>query len=193
MPLVTNPARYRGLIYALAAALVGPASFVLVGAFGVSFFAYLALIAFWGLAALVTFCIAIAAAFGRHWRLTIVCAMLPATFAIFLLYADPLWRLSIDAGEYLHFLAMRGSYRAQIAAMPAGSGARLAVFTLREDGFAGMSNWDLVVYDESDEIALPAAARSAAWRMRVAGTALAIGEGTVWRLGDHFYLFWLSL
>src|SRR5205823_6932000 len=43
-----------------------------------------------------------------------------------------------------------------------------------------------VVYDESDEIALPE--QSAAWKMRVASTEVGMFGAAMAPLGDHFYL-----
>jgi len=95
-------------------------------------------------------------------------------------------------GEYIHFRLMRASYLAEIARLPAEREPRTAVFLISQDGWAGISNYHLVVYDESDEVALPDAQRSPAWKARIAGTWLEIGTGYMRPLGDHFYIVRIS-
>src|SRR5258708_33877947 len=83
---------------------------------------------------------------------------------------------------------MGGCYVAEIAGLPAEREPWTAVFLLSQDGWAGISNYHRVVYDESDEVALPDAQRSPAWKVRIAGTRLEIGAGYVRPLDDHFYI-----
>ena len=90
--------------------------------------------------------------------------------------------LAIEYGELIHFKLMRAEYEAQIRQLPTERGPRLAVF-----GWGGFVVGHGVVYDESDEIALPAAEQSAAWKARIAETELTCGAwGTP--VGGHFYI-----
>ena len=59
---------------------------------------------------------------------------------------------------------------------------------------ADITNFHLVVYDESDEgVTLSAEARSAAWKARIAETPLQYGVGKLTSFGDHFYLVLISI
>jgi hypothetical protein len=96
------------------------------------------------------------------------------------------------AGEYIHFRLMRATYLAEIAAMPAATEPRLRVFLLSQDGWFSITNYHLVVYDESDEVALPEAQRSPAWQARVSDTPLESGVPYVAPQGEHFYIVRVS-
>ena len=91
-------------------------------------------------------------------------------------------------GEYVRFRLVRSDYLAEIAALPSDKEPRTIVFVLSEDGYFTITNYHLVVYDESEEVTLPAAQRSASWKAKVADTALEYGVGYLRPLGDHFYL-----
>src|SRR5260370_31920260 len=76
------------------------------------------------------------------------------------------------AGGYIHFRLMRATYLAEIAAMPAATEPRLRGFLLSQDGWFSISNYHLVLYDESREGTLPEAQRSPAWQARVSDPPL---------------------
>ncbi len=67
-------------------------------------------------------------------------------------------------------------------------GPRLQVFPWDDlNGFALDLGFVLLVYDESDEIALPASERSKAWQARVAGTQLECKLTGVEHAFGHYY------
>ncbi len=185
--------QYGWIFGSLISAVAGPAMLVLFWAFcaDVSLGGLFLLLA-WGAAAVVALGIAVWSAYRRQWRRTVATAMLPLSLVVSLLNFDTLWRFSMATGEAIHFRLARQGYLAEIAALPAGQRPRLAVFVLSEDGWLGISNLHLVVYDESDEVALPAERQSPAWKARAAQTLLTLGIGYLRPLGDHFYIVRIS-
>jgi hypothetical protein len=96
----------------------------------------------------------------------------------------------------------RAHYMAQIAQMPREADEpRLALFDWGQTGGAAVINiFHTLVYDESDEIALPSAQRSAEWNRRVDNVAAGSTKSSILgipsdnhsveikKLGRHFYL-----
>lgn len=162
-------------------------------AFGIDFFfACFLLLVIWAMTVFFALIVAVASAFKREWCFTIGMLVLPLSFALTLWNSDEIWFRGIGMGEYIHFRLERETYLARIAALPSGKEPRTVVFVLSEDGWAGISNYHLVVYDESDEIALPEQQRSASWKGKVADTPLGYGVGYLRPLGDHFYIVRIS-
>src|ERR1700729_3332459 len=87
-------------------------------------------------------------------------------------------------GGALRFAMTRSNYDHQVALLPADDKPRVAVFD-----WGGMI-WSSrgVVYDESDEIALPLGQQSAAWRDRAGETELRCRHWHEDRLWSHYYL-----
>jgi len=188
--------RHLWIVWALACAGAVPAAIVGVaaaGIFGLDLFVgdivALLVVAVASLAAVI---VAIVMAFRRRWRGAIGAALVPLSFALTLLYAGELEAAGMTAGEYLRFRLDRATYRAEIAALPAAAGPRLAVFEMSSDGWATITNYHLVVYDESDEIALPDSRRSPAWQVRIRDTKLESGTPYVAAQGEHFYIVRVS-
>lgn len=174
-------------------AIAGPAMLILFWTFFASVsLGDLLLLLMWGAAAVVALGFALWSAHRGRWHAAIATAMLPLSLVISLLNLGALWQFSMGAGEAIHFRLARRSYLSEIAALPANERPRLAVFVLSEDGWLGISNLHLVVYDESDEVALPEERRSAAWKKRAARTPLQFGIGYLRPLGDHFYIVRIS-
>ncbi len=98
----------------------------------------------------------------------------------------------MTASEYVRFRLERATYLAEIAALPSATGPRLAVFQMSQDGWVTHTNYHLVVYDESDEVALPDARRSPAWQARIRDTKLESGTTYVAAQGEHFYIVRVS-
>jgi hypothetical protein len=87
-------------------------------------------------------------------------------------------------GGVLRFAATRSYYDRQIAQLPANGKPRLLVFSWGGMIWASRG----VVYDESDEIALPIGQQSAAWKANPNRDELSCGNWGVHRLWAHYYL-----
>jgi hypothetical protein len=88
------------------------------------------------------------------------------------------------AGDTLNFLARLPYYLEWISKEPRDGTPRLLVFN--RGGMIWASNG--VVYDESDEVALPRGRQSAAWQARADRTELGCGDFYITPLLGHFYL-----
>jgi hypothetical protein len=89
--------------------------------------------------------------------------------------------------DYLHFRSMRPSYDARVALLYR-DGHRFDEFNWGGMLFASKG----VVYDESDEVALPYGHQSTDWKKRMKSTDLTCGGdgpvGEVIPLGNHYYI-----
>ena len=189
--------RHLWLVWVLALASAAPAAIIGVAAasiFGVDLFLGDVLVVLTVAAAsLVALVVAAVMAFKRRWRRVIGAAMIPVSLALTLLYAGELEAAGMTAGEYVRFRLERATYLAEIAALPVTTESRLAVFPLSSDGWVTHTHYHLVVYDESDEVAMPDARRSPAWQARIRDTTLE--SGTTYHVaaqGDHLYIVRVS-
>jgi hypothetical protein len=140
------------------------------------------LLSIWALAALFSLCLATFLVTVRAWRRAASLLVLPLATVAAIVKANALWLFAIDTGEHIHFRVMRGDYLSQVAKLPADAGPRIAVFN-----WGGFVISHAVVYDESDQVLLPAEKQSPSWKKKIAGTELDCG---VWGdpMGDHFYI-----
>lgn len=184
--------RYLWIVWALAFAMTAPVAMIGVaacGTFGADvLLGDMLVVLFGGAAALIALIVAVVMALKRRWRGVIGAAMIPASLALALLYDGELEGAGTTAGEYIHFRLMRATYLAEITALPAATGPRVTVFPLSQDGWFTHTTYHLVVYDESDEVALPEAQRSPAWQARVRDSPLESAIGYVASQGGHFYI-----
>jgi len=139
---------------------------------------------FWILAAVTALVVAIRSASSRRWRVLLSSAVLPAVVLMAAAQPKASIRLVNLTGDLLHFQIVRARYSAEIARMPPAAEPRLVIFDW--GGWAGISNG--VVYDESDEVALPARQQSSAWKARAHSTELGCAAFAVHAIGRHFYL-----
>jgi hypothetical protein len=120
----------------------------------------------------------------QAWRKAVSYAVLP--IAVLVAASQPWMFLDVcnSMGDALHFKIMRAHYLSVVKAMPETGEPKLVVFN-----WGGMV-WasDGIVYDESDEVALPPGRQSPAWRARASHTELSCDGYFVSPLGDHFYL-----
>ena len=87
-------------------------------------------------------------------------------------------------GGALRFAATRSYYEREVALLPQNGKPRLAIFS-----WGGMMWWSRgVVYDESDEIALPPGQQSAGWKTNTNSGELGCGNWDARALWSHFYL-----
>jgi len=184
--------RFRWIPVAVVLASVGPASLILAWAFFAFTFGPEFVVLLWFLGAVAAAGFAMLAAARRWWRWVAAAIPLPLSLAILPLNSGALWWFTMSAGEELHFHVARAGYLREIEKLPTDKGPRLAVFVLSEDGWLGISNEHLAVYDESDEVTLPDRRRSEAWKLRVKGTYLEYGVGQWRAMGDHLYIVRIS-
>jgi hypothetical protein len=142
-----------------------------------------ALMALWCLAAFVASVIALVALVRRRWRYALTACIVPMAVTAAALQPFTFIHLTNRLGDAVHFVLMRSSYVARIETMPARGQPRFVVFN--RGGMVWASNG--VVYDESDEVALPRDRQSQAARRRFDRSELGCGNYTVQSLGAHFY------
>ncbi len=163
-------------LIAFAASPLGPNFFyVLVG--------IPALLLLWVIAGLVALFISIRSARRRAWRRCILTGILPVVVLVVAFDPVRFVRSCNYAGDVIHFLAMKSSYDRQIAALPADQRPGLAVFDWGGMSFASHG----LVYDETDQIALPKGSQSAEWLAKASHELSCEGYG-VRALWDHYYL-----
>jgi hypothetical protein len=150
------------------------------------------IIAAWYFAAVIGLGLAIWSAIVKRYASCLAFAMLPLSLAISLANYRVFHDSTMVAGEYIDYRINRARYLAEVATMPADRGPRIKVFVLSEDGWAGISNWHLLVYDESGEVARPQAEWSADWKATIADTPLEYGVGYIAPIGDNFYIVAIS-
>jgi hypothetical protein len=172
----------RFAIWPIALACSFPATLAALwsGPFDLTFVGVPVLLVAWTCAALLALGMAGLAARARNWRRAFSWSVLPLVTLAALANSNLVWSFAMEAGERIHFQFMRSSYLAEVSRLPSGE-PRFAVWH-----WGGFGVGHGVVYDESDEIALPG--QSATWKKRVAATEVGVcGAGGV-PLGDHFYL-----
>lgn len=146
---------------------------------------------FWGLSVSVVLVIAIAFAAKRDWfRLS---AMLPLPLTTMLVIIAACFNLTFVisvvslASDDLQLLVTLPTYSRQIANLPHQEGPRIATFLWRDlNGFGLAFGYEFLVYDESDEVVLPAEQRSAAWKKN-AGSDLRCKLSGVYHAFGHYY------
>jgi hypothetical protein len=87
-------------------------------------------------------------------------------------------------GGALRFSVTRAYYDRQVALLPTDDNPRLAVFNWGGMIWASRG----VVYDESDEIAMPPGQQSLRWKDKTRGGELSCGKWDARRLWSHYYL-----
>ena len=100
---------------------------------------------------------------GR-WTSVLSCTVIPAAIAMFVASPDT-YKGLLNAADYIHFAAFNREYEAAVEAAPRTDGPRLLWF-FWVDASAPLAGETLVflVFDESDEFALPDIQRSEAWK-----------------------------
>lgn len=123
-------------------------------------------------------------ALRRSWLRSLQSAILP--IVIFAIALNPLRFIQFCnySGDVLHFVLARPYYERKIASIPRTDQPRLAVFNWGGMIWASRG----LVYDESDEVALPPGHQSAAWLANPARAELACDGYAVQPLWSHYYL-----
>jgi len=143
-----------------------------------------ALLLLWVIAGLVALIVSIRSAMQRAWRRCVLAAILPVILLIFAFDPVRFVRSCDYAGDVIHFVAMKASYDRTIAALSADQRPRLAVFDWGGMSFASHG----LVYDETDQVALPKGSQSADWLAQAGHTELSCEGYGVRALWDHYYL-----
>jgi len=104
--------------------------------------------------------------FRRRWRATLSVLVAPvialSSFGLF-------YRLGVTP-ELIRLEFSKSIYLAEVDALPTADGPRLECWNWGGTGGAAVANtFRNLVYDESDQIALPPSARSAAWGGKASG------------------------
>jgi hypothetical protein len=152
------------------------------------FIAVLAVLLLWAVSALAVCIAAMARIYRREWRRSVSMLILPlSTLAAFLnnsIDIHTAQRLSDD----LELLATRSNYAPAMPKQNPNLEPRLELFPWRDlNGFGLYLGYVLLVYDESDEMALPASQRSKAWQARAAGSELGCRLTGVEHAFGHYY------
>jgi hypothetical protein len=164
-------------LIAFAASPLGPNFFyVLVG--------IPALLLLWVIAGLVALTVTIRSAIRKEWRRCLLAAILPIVLLVVAFDPVRFIRSCDYAGDVIHFLAMESSYDRAIAALPADQRPRLVVFDWGGMSFASHG----LVYDETDQVALPKGSQSADWLAQARHSELSCEGYGVRALWDHYYL-----
>ena len=138
----------------------------------------------WVIAGLVALIVSIRSAMRKEWRRCVMAAILPVVLLIVAFDPVRFVRSCDYLGDVIHFIAMRSTYDRTIAALPADQRPRLAVFDWGGMSFASHG----LVYDESDQVALPRGRQSTDWVAKASHTELSCEGYGVQALWDHYYL-----
>ncbi len=190
-----NPSASKGggdsfVYWPIMVALGWPVALVLVGAgpdpWG--FIAVLAVLLLWAVFAVGVCIAAMVRIYRREWRRSVSMLILPlSTLVAFLnnsIDIHTAQRLSDD----LQLLATRSNYAPAMPKQSPNLEPRLQLFPWRDlNGFGLYLGYVLLVYDESDEMALPASQRSKAWQARAAGSELGCRLTGVEHAFGHYY------
>jgi hypothetical protein len=120
----------------------------------------------------------------KEWRRCVLAAILPVVLLIVAFDPVRFVRSCDYAGDVIHFIAMKSSYDRTISALPAEQRPRLVVFDWGGMSFASHG----LVYDETDQVALPRGRQSADWLAQAGHTELSCEGYGVRPLWDHYYL-----
>jgi hypothetical protein len=185
-----KPAPSRLLRWVAAIGLGVPIALIVFAAspLGPNFFYVLAgipaLLLLWVIAGLIALVISIRSAMRKEWRRCVLAAILPVVLLVVAFNPVRFVRSCNFAGDVIHFIVMRSSYDRRIAALPAEQRPRLVVFDWGGMSFASHG----LVYDETDQVALPKGSQSADWLAEASHTELSCEGYGVRALWDHYYL-----
>jgi hypothetical protein len=179
----TSLSKHRFTMWPTALACCFPLILIILwsGPFDLAFLGVPVLLMIWTCSALLALGIAIFSASTRHWWRAVSTSVLPLATLVVIANAGTVWQLAMDIGERIHFQVMRRSYLEDVSKLPSLGEPRLAIWR-----WGGFGIGHAVVYDESDEIALPE--KSSAWKQRVGGTEVGLCGARGSSLGNHFYL-----
>jgi len=142
------------------------------------------LLLLWTVAASWSLVLCVVFAVRRQWRSSLQSAVLPVIVCVAGLHQFSFVRQCNYLGDVLHFVVARPYYEHVIANLPYNGHSRLAVFNWGGMIWASTG----LVYDQSDEVALPPGKQSATWLANPALAELSCGNFGVRPLWAHYYL-----
>ena len=164
-------------LVAFAASPLGPNFFYVVVGIPVLLF-------LWVLAGLAALIVSIRSAMRKEWRRCVIAAILPVVLLVVAFDPVRFVRACNYVGDVIHFVAMRSVYDRRIAALPSDQRPLVVVFDWGGMSFASRG----LVYDETDQVALPRGRQSADWLAQASRTELSCEGYGVRALWDHYYL-----
>jgi hypothetical protein len=120
----------------------------------------------------------------RQNQLAVKAAILPAVLVAVVFNPLRFVHFCNYCGDVVHFVLARHYYDGRIASMPATEQPRLIVFNWGGMIWASRG----LVYDESDQVALPPGQQSEAWLAQAASSELGCRGYSVQALWSHYYL-----
>ena len=174
----------------LAAGLGVPLALIVLAAspLGTNFFYVIvgipALLFGWAIAGVGALIVSVRSAMGKDWSRCALALALPIVLLV--VAVDPIGfvRSCNHIGDVIHFIVAKPYYDRQIAALPVDRGPRLVVFDW--GGMVWASSG--LVYDETDQVALPRDHQSADWLAQASHSELSCEGYGVQPLGGHYYL-----
>jgi hypothetical protein len=143
-----------------------------------------ALLLAWAIAGVGALIASVRSAMRKDWIQFALASLLP--IALIFVALDPIGfvRSSNYLGDLVHFIVTKPYYDKVIAGLPVDQRPRVAVFDWGGMVWASFG----VVYDESDQVALPPGRRSADWLERASHSELSCEGYGARPLWDHYYL-----
>ena len=174
----------------LAAGLGVPLALIVLAAspLGTNFFYVVvgipALLLAWAIAGVGALIVGVRSAMRKDWRRCVIASVLPVVLLV--VAVDPIRfvRSCNHIGDVIHFIVAKPYYDRQIAALPVERGPRLVVFDW--GGMVWASSG--LVYDETDQVALPRDRQSADWLAQASHSELSCEGYGVQPLWGHYYL-----
>jgi hypothetical protein len=181
------------IYWAIVLTFLWPLAFIAIlsGPFGLVVIGIWPVLLLWGLSAALAVVFVIDFTTKRDWLRASAMLPLPLTvvLAIVTAYFNTDFAIYVinRARDDLQLLVTLPTYSREISNLPRHEGPRLATFLWRDlNGFGLAFGYEFLVYDESDEIALPAEKRSADWKKH-AGRDLECKSTEVHHAFGHYY------
>jgi hypothetical protein len=188
--LIVTPRRGLELVVLMTLAVGSTLALIVLDAtpldtdFGFALMSLPSLLVIWVVVGMRSLVLCIRFARDGSWKRTFALGFLLAVAILVGLNFFPFVRGCNYLGGALRFAANRSYYDQQVALLPADDKPRLAIFN-----WGGMI-WSSrgLVYDESDEVALPPGQQSVAWKDNPHIGELSCGNWDARHLWSHFYI-----
>ena len=143
-----------------------------------------ALLFTWAIAGAGAVVVSVRSAMRKEWRQCLIALVLPIVLLAVALDPIRFVRSCNYIGDVVHFIISKPYYDRAIAALPSDQRPRLVVFDWGGMTWASFG----LVYDETDQISLPAGRQSADWLAQASHSELSCEGYGVQALWDHYYL-----